>query len=248
MINNKYNNDTFFEKYSQMARSVHGLQGAGEWQTLKNMLPDFKDKKVLDLGCGFGWHCKYAIENNAKEVVGIDSSEKMLEKAKKINGDKSIEYINSTIENLETKNDYFDIVISSLALHYVKDFSKVCEKVYYTLKEDGDFVFSVEHPIFTAYGNQQWYTDDNKQILHWPVDNYFYEGKRESNFLGEDVVKYHKTLTTYINSLLKCGFIIKEVIEPTPSKEMIEEIDGMKDELRRPMMLLISAKKIKNSK
>lgn len=80
------------------------------------------------------------------------------------------------------------------------------------------------------------------------MDNYFDEGKRESNFLGENVIKYHKTLTTYINDLLKCGFIIKEVIEPIPPKEMLDEVEGMKDELLRPMMLLVSARKASNNK
>lgn len=244
MMRNKYDNKEFFNKYKKMNRSIYGLEGSGEWKTFKKMLPDFDGKKVLDLGCGFGWHCKYAIENKAKEVIGVDSSQNMLEEAKKINGDEGIKYINSTIENIEIKKQYFDVVISSLALHYVEDFYKVCEKVYHSLKYNGDFVFSVEHPIFTAYGNQEWYTDQSGEILHWPVDNYFYEGKRDSKFLGEDVIKYHKTLTTYINSLLKCGFEIKEVIEPMPPKEMLDEIDGMKDELRRPMMLLISAKKV----
>ncbi|MBM6839387.1 SAM-dependent methyltransferase, partial [Clostridium saudiense] len=111
--------------------------------------------------------------------------------------------------------------------------------------DNGDFIFSVEHPIFTAEGKQEWYSDEAGNIIHWPVDNYFFEGKRVSNFLGEDVTKYHKTLTTYISALLKCGFEIKEVIEPMPPKEMLEEIQGMKDELRRPMMLLISARKRK---
>lgn len=36
------------------------------------MLLEFAGKTVLDLGCGFGWHCRYAIENGAKSVVGID--------------------------------------------------------------------------------------------------------------------------------------------------------------------------------
>ena len=34
----------------QMSRSQKGLAGAGEWETLKKMLPDFKGKRVLDLG------------------------------------------------------------------------------------------------------------------------------------------------------------------------------------------------------
>ena len=52
----------FFEKYSQMDRSKKGLDGAGEWHVLKQMLPDFRGKRILDLGCGFGWHCEYAIK------------------------------------------------------------------------------------------------------------------------------------------------------------------------------------------
>ncbi|MGL4654904.1 MAG: class I SAM-dependent methyltransferase [Sarcina sp.] len=242
-MKSKYDDEKFFDEYSKMDRSVRGLEGAGEWTTFERMLPTLEGKVLLDLGCGFGWHCKYAVEKKAREVIGIDVSEKMLAKAKLINKDSSIKYINSTIEEIEIRNGYFDVVISSLALHYVEDFQKVCEKVYGLLKEEGEFIFSVEHPIFTAYGNQEWYCDDSGEKLHWPVDNYFEEGKRISNFLGEDVVKYHKTLTTYINGLLKSNFTIKEVIEPIPPKEMLEKIEGMKDELRRPMMLLISAKK-----
>ncbi|MDV4150759.1 class I SAM-dependent methyltransferase [Clostridium sp. AL.422] len=243
MRENKYDDNIFFDKYSKMKRSIYGLQGAGEWETFKSMLPNFENKRVLDLGCGFGWHCKYAIENNAIEAIGVDLSEKMLERAKEINGDKAIKYINLSIEEVKFDSEYFDTVISSLAFHYVKNFDKVCQNVYDMLKDDGDFIFSVEHPIFTAYGNQEWYYNEEGNKLHWPIDNYFYEGIRETNFLGECVRKYHKTLTTYINSLLKCGFTIREVIEPTPTKEMLDKFEDMTEELRRPMMLLISAKK-----
>lgn len=83
MKENKYDNPKFFEQYSQMSRSVEGLKGAGEWHELKKMLPDFKGKRVLDLGCGFGWHCIYAAEHGASSVIGIDLSERMLAEAKR---------------------------------------------------------------------------------------------------------------------------------------------------------------------
>ena len=56
MKENKYDNEIFFQKYSQMLRSQKGLQGAGEWSELEKILPDFCGKSVLDLGCGYGWH------------------------------------------------------------------------------------------------------------------------------------------------------------------------------------------------
>ena len=59
-MRNYYDDHVFFEKYSQMSRSAQGLAGAGEWPTLRQMLPDFSGKTVLDLGCGYGWHCLYA--------------------------------------------------------------------------------------------------------------------------------------------------------------------------------------------
>lgn len=242
MKENKYDNEQFFEKYSNMDRSKKGLEGAGEWYVMQKILPNFKNKKVLDLGCGYGWHCKYAIEKGADYVLGTDISQNMLNIAKQKNNDERIEYKRIAMEDLDFEKCSFDIVLSSLAFHYVKDFESLMKNISSWIKEGGELVFSVEHPVFTSNGTQDWYYDDNGNILHFPVDNYYYEGKREAMFLGEKVIKYHRTITTYINNLLQNHFIIQHIIEPQPSKEMID-IPGMMDEMRRPMMLLISAKK-----
>ncbi|WP_339263726.1 class I SAM-dependent methyltransferase [Geobacillus sp. FSL K6-3411] len=243
MKQNKYDDDVFFNKYSNMNRSKNGLEGAGEWHELKKMMPNFKDKRVLDLGCGFGWHCRYAVENGARSVIGIDISQKMLSEAKSKTKYGNIEYICMPIEDIDFPEESFDVVISSLALHYVKSFEDVLVRVYKCLSKGGDFVFSVEHPIFTAQGPQDWYYDGKGNILHWPVDHYFTEGIRNAKFLGEEVIKYHRTLTTYLNSLIKLGFEITGVVEPKPAENMLNTVPGMLDELRRPMMLLVSARK-----
>lgn len=110
------------------------------------------------------------------------------------------------------------------------------------LKTGGSFIFSVEHPVFTADGRQDWFTDETGNKLHWPVDRYFNESIRTSHFLGEDVQKYHRTLTTYIQTLLQNGFQINSVIEPEPAPEL-KDLPEMQDEYRRPMMLIIAATK-----
>lgn len=242
MKENKYDDDVFFQKYSQMLRSQKGLQGAGEWSELRKILPTFQGKSVLDLGCGYGWHCRYAAEHNAAKVLGTDISEKMLSTARRINAAPQIEYRRAAMEDLQFAAGTFDVVLSSLAFHYVKDFAPLVANIFDWLRPDGSFVFSVEHPVFTAYGTQDWYYDQDGKILHFPVDNYYYEGQREAIFLGEKVIKYHRTLTSYLNTLLCIGFVLEHVIEPQPPAEMLH-LAGMKDEMRRPMMLLVSARK-----
>lgn len=242
MKENKYDDPVFFEKYSQMSRSKEGLAGAGEWETLQKLLPDFLGKRVLDLGCGYGWHCIYAMEQGAASVVGVDISEKMLEIAREKTKFPQVEYRKLPIEDIDFPAESFDVVISSLALHYIASFDAVAKKVQACLKSGGAFVFSVEHPVFTAYGSQDWYYDEQGNILHFPVDHYYIEGKREASFLGEAVVKYHKTLTTYLDGLLTNGFELCRVVEPKPSESMLD-LPGMRDELRRPMMLIVSARK-----
>ncbi len=243
MKENKYDNEQFFVKYSQMERSKKGLSGAGEWSELQKILPDFQSKNVLDLGCGYGWHCKYAVENGADFVLGTDISYKMLEAAKQKNNDQRIQYQCIAMEDLEFKSESFDIILSSLAFHYVKDFKTLVKNIALWLKKDGELVFSAEHPVFTSCGTQDWYYDENGSILHFPIDNYYYEGEREAVFLGEKVIKYHRTLTTYLNTLLQNGFTIQHIIEPQPPQEMLN-LPEMKDEMRRPMMLIVSAKKV----
>lgn len=243
MKENKYDDKEFFEKYSKMERSVNGLQSAGEWHELKKLLPDFNNKRVLDLGCGFGWHCIYAAENGAKTVTGVDISKNMLEKAMQKTKYDNVKYVCSPLEDFDYQYEAYDVVLSSLTFHYIKSFDDICKKVSTSLVSRGNFVFSAEHPVFTAFGTQDWDYDEQGNKKHWPVDSYFIEGKRNAVFLGENVIKYHRTLTTYLNTLIKNGFEITAIVEPMPSEEMLAKIPEMKDELRRPMMLLISAVK-----
>ncbi|MDP4176223.1 MAG: class I SAM-dependent methyltransferase [Bacteroidota bacterium] len=243
MKENRYDDNDFFSQYSKMPRSVGGLQSAGEWHEFQKLLPNIEGKSVLDLGCGYGWHCRYAVEQGAQSVIGIDLSEKMLKEAKDRTNDERIVYMRGAIEDINFDKESFDLIISSLAFHYIKSFELISEKLFQILKHKGDLVFSVEHPVFTAFGNQDWIYDEKGNKIHWPVDNYFIEGRREATFLGKKIIKYHRTLTTYINSLINNGFTIKKVIEPLPSQEMLRENEALKEEFRRPMMLIISAYK-----
>lgn len=141
MKQNKYDDVNFFSMYTKMERSVKGLEGAGEWHVFRGLLPELQNKSVLDLGCGFGWHCRYAREQQARSVIGIDISEKMLQQAREMTTDSSISYIRMPIEDIEFSDSQFDVVISSSAFHYIDSFETICKRVYHCLNREALLYF-----------------------------------------------------------------------------------------------------------
>lgn len=242
-MNEIYDDNKFFQAYAQMSRSKNGLESAGEWHQLRPLFPDMNGKSVLDLGCGYGWHCKYVVQMGALEVLGIDSSKKMIEKATAENSDERIKYEVCGIEEYAYPKNTYDLVVSNLVLHYIEDLENIYQKVHRTLKGGGYFLFNIEHPTFTAGVNEDWVYDDNGKPRYWAIDNYYYPGERETNFLGHRVVKQHHTLTQILNPLMKNGFRIEVIEEAMPPENMMD-IRGMRDEMRRPMMLLVKVRKV----
>lgn len=237
-----YDNEAFFTEYGKMARSRQGLAGAGEWHQLEPLFPALQGCAVLDLGCGYGWHCQYAAEQGAAEVLGLDASGRMIAEAWARNSHPRVRYEVRALDEYDYPAERFDLVVSNLVLHYIEDLEAVYRRVHRTLKPGGVFLFNIEHPVFTAGVNEEWVTDGDGKPLYWPVDRYFYPGERETVFLGQHVRKQHHTLTQILGGLLKTGFRLEAVEEAQPPAEMLD-IPGMADELRRPMMLLVRAKK-----
>ena len=81
MKKSPYDRERFFEKYSQMDRSRLGLAGAGEWESLEPLLPDFAGKRVLDLGCGSGILSIAALVLGASAATAVDIDPKAVDVA-----------------------------------------------------------------------------------------------------------------------------------------------------------------------
>lgn len=241
---NIYDNEIFFEGYKKIRDNEFNANNLFEIPALFSMMPDLNGKKVLDLGCGFGEHCMRLIHDGADQVIGIDISEKMLEIARKENSDSKISYINMPMEDIAQLNEQFDIVISSLAFHYVEDFSGVVKNIYKMLCKDGLFIFSQENPLCTCHsGANRWTRDENGNKLYLNLANYGVEGERESEWFVNNVKKYHRTFSTIVNTLIEAGFMIEKMIEPLPTDQLLEEYPEYKDLFHKPDFLLIKAKK-----
>jgi len=236
---NIYDNETFFQRYSRLPRSIEGLDGAPEWPMLRAMLPALDGRRVLDLGCGFGWFCRWARQNGAANVLGVDVSERMLARAKAESDDTAITYTRADLEDLQIGSAKFDLAYSSLALHYVENLERLVGRVHAALVPGGRLIFSVEHPMFTAPSHPDCSVDAAGRA-RWPIDGYLDEGPRSTDWLAKAVIKQHRTIATYLNLLLRSGFTLAHVDEWGPTKEQVamhpEWIGGRE----RPSFLLMA--------
>jgi len=221
---NIYDNAGFFAGYSQLRRSVDGLDGAPEWPTIVSMLPAITGKRVVDLGCGFGWFCRWAREAGAASVLGLDVSANMLARARETTVDAAIAYRQADLETLELPASSFDLAYSSLTLHYLERLGALFATIHRALAPGGCFVFSAEHPLYTE-----------------PGPDYLDEGPRTTDWLAKGVVKQHRTLASYLNLLIDAGFTIRHVEEWGPTRAEIGAHPEWKIDHRRPSFLLVSA-------
>lgn len=238
---NIYDNPEFFSGYKKLRDEGSGLNDNLEQPALWSLLGDsLAGLSILDLGCGFGGFARKARALGADSVLGIDVSENMLAEARNRTRDPHIEYRRASMEDLDLPEHHFDVVVSSLMLHYVKDYEAALRKIASFLRPGGRLVFSVEHPMFTALPQQDWVRDKDGLPLFWPVDNYRSEGERQIHWFIGGVVKYHRTMETYVNGPIAAGFTLRRLLEPEPATDSPSSPD-LDLQRRRPPFLLIAA-------
>lgn len=244
MKQNVYDDPVFYESYINLRDEGKGLNDVLEIPAFRSLLPNLREKAVLDLGCGFGESCKWFVTHGARKVIGLDISDKMITRAKQTFNDERIEYINLPIEDFDFGPDSFDLVLSSLAFHYVADFRHLVDRIFSNLRPGGYMVFSQEHPVATAKKIPNgWVKNEKGTKLHWILDDYSEEGIREQKWFIDGVIKYHRTMSTIINTLIETGFNVLKVIEPTATEDAEEKDESLKEERRRPPFLIVKVQK-----
>jgi len=213
-------NKNFQEWLSKKGFSHSHLEKPAMYSQLGNI----KEKTVLCLGCGAGEECAHIKSLGVKKVIGIDISKSLIKKAKE--NYPELEFYVMDMENLKFPKYSFDLVYSSLVLHYVKDWTKTLIQVRKVLKKNGTFLFSTHNPVYwSAYKKE-----DKKQrmrILGYKQDKKTnkieiygdYLNIRKINdvwFENFRVTYYHKPFSSIIKDIIKSGFYIVNCIEPKP--------------------------------
>ncbi len=235
----QYDDEKFLDGYLALRSDPRCFNDLLEMPTMLSMLPDVRSRDVLDLGCGFGVLTPHLLSAGARSVTGIDASERMLEIARSRNPGYRVRYVRMDMDDLSTLGGVYDVAVSSLALHYVRDLEGTLTHVRSHMRDFGELLFSVEHPISTANpALGEWETDRERFI----VTRYADEGIRGSEWLGSYVESYHRTFSTIVNSVVRAGFSVEEVREPVPSPDAVGLNPALRGELNRPSFLFVRAR------
>lgn len=190
-----------------------------EVPAMMKMIGDVKNKVILDMGCGFGDHAKRLSWKGAKEIIGFDLSTELVKFAKEQEIPNCGFEVGDMDKNLKYKSNYFDIVFSGLAIHYVKNLSQLFKEVKRVLKKKGIFVFSTGHPIFDLINQSPNFKIGvkrvgNKRIIN---GNYFDESLKTTHLGSMGKFKlYSYTFETFIKTGLNNGFELIDYMDAKP--------------------------------
>lgn len=240
-----YDCEPFYSNYTNMRRNRVNANDLIEKPALEPLFPDFRGKRVLDLGCGMGGYVvDYMAE--AEHVDAVDVSSKMLahlEDALQKLGRNNVRTVKCSIEEFDYEPDRYDVVISTLAFHYVKDLERAFHAISSSLRKGGVFLFNVEHPVLTATRNVGWEDNEKGGYDHWRFDDYFDRGERSSKWYGMEVKKQHRTFQDYFDLLTAAGFVVERIVEPEPNNAARAASYEMDSHYRRPIFLMMKARK-----
>ncbi len=189
-------------------------------------LPDLSDKKILCLGCGTGEECQRLKGQGAVDITGIDKESELIKLAQETYQD--VTFATMPMENIDFPENTFDVVYSSLVMHYASDWTIPLAQVRKVLKPGGIFLFSTHHPIW--WGAEKSRQQDNfitrlgaskqgnDKFEVW--GDYLTPREITDIWFNELEVKFfHKPLSQIINEIGSSGFTLKEFIEPKPIEE-----------------------------
>jgi SAM-dependent methyltransferase len=233
-----YDQDLVFASYTAHRQQVDNPPDTLEKPVLLDLVGAVAGLRILDLGCGSALFGREALEQGCQLYVGVDGSQNMVAMAERTLAGSPGQVIHSTIETWDYPQAAFDLVVSRLVLHYVEDFAAICTKVYQTLGANGRFIFSVEHPVLTAWA-RNWEMNDGRH--DWIVDSYFVPGSRTTPWLGSEVVRYHRTIEEYFGIVQNTGFVVESVRESCPRREQFTDEATYEQSKRIPLFLFLAA-------
>ncbi|MFZ7934305.1 class I SAM-dependent methyltransferase [Bacillus thuringiensis] len=173
---------------------------------------ELEGKKILDAGCAAGWYTSQFIGRGAN-VTAIDVSPEMVKAAKEYIGEEATFLCHDLQETLPFEDNTYDVIVSSLTLHYLENWNQVFQEFRRVLKPGGELIYSIHHPFmdFTKFPCES-YFEKHLLIDTWVKPN-----------ITIEVEFFRRSLQDIINETTNY-FVLEEIVEPKAVEKM-KEVD-----------------------
>jgi SAM-dependent methyltransferase len=215
-----YDDPALAASYARVTAS-NAANAAYERPAVRALLGNVRGLDVLDAGCAAGEHSAWLVEHGAR-VVAVDASEAMVRLAgERLGvpaggdapatasfGDAVRVLCADLAQPLPFTDASFDVVLSSLTLHYLAEWSGVLSELARVLRAGGRLVFSIHHPFMTGH-----------DVADYHAVSLIEE--RWSGFADETVPVrfYHRPLQRVAADVIAAGFAVRAIVEPQPTAE-----------------------------
>ncbi|MGR6128269.1 class I SAM-dependent methyltransferase [Paenibacillus sp. SER-28] len=213
---------------------------------LQACMEPLEGKKVLDAGCGEGYLSRKMVKAGAS-VEAVDYSTEMLKLARERTPSAlGITYHHGNLEELEMFEDQsFDLIVSNMVIQDLALYEQAIAEMQRLLVPGGRFIFSILHPCFQT-PQSGWVKDETGKKLYWKVDQYFNEGPLEQDMpydQEEKFLYFHRTLGSYVQTIIEAGLLLEGMIEPKPSAEMLEKYPYFHEDLNVSNFLIFTTRR-----
>lgn len=224
-----------------------------EKPAMRSLLSSLVDKSILLVGCGTGEETLLLEEFGASDIHGIDISKTSIRLATKAYP--THQFNVGDMHQLKFADTTFDLVYSSLAIHYSPKPLDVYEEIFRVLKPGGVLQFSVGHPMRWASASV---VIDNEpaKVMGFSLDsngrstnlygNYSKFTNHQAELPGGQVEQvWIGPPSQHFSLLQRAGFIATNFIETRPVKELQTIDKSYYDRCNRfPQFAVFAAKKL----
>ena len=230
-----YDDDGVFDTYARLRSNVESANDTLERPLMRELLGEVRGEDIVDLGCGTADFGRELLAAGAASYLGIDGSRNMVEQARLALQGTPGRVERSELQDWHAQAASCSRVCARLVLHYLPSLEAVFGQVHRALRPGGLFVFSVEHPVITSF--------DHPGEDGWFVDHYFETGRRVTEWMGAEVVKYHRTVEDHFLALQAAGFTVESVRESRPVRANFRSDETYARRLRTPLFLFMAGRK-----
>jgi len=237
---NFYDDAAVFDNYMKRRERADTPNDTLELPIVEELLGSPAGQDFLDLGCGDGRFGVKLLGREASSYIGVDGSENMIRAAQEnLSGTAGIA-MRMKLEALDLQAAKYSRVSARLVLHYIEDLTHTLREVAKSLKQNGLFVFSVEHPVITS---SDLASKESGLRQNWTVDDYFNAGPRVTSWMGGSVVKHHRAVEDYFAAVRAAGLQVESLREARPRRENFSDEALFLRRKRIPLFLIIAARK-----